>query len=109
MSTCIGLCNVQKGVDLEQFVHEYYSVNRFRAAYGRQINTLWPHIDQPFGVGAPLTKLSAGRMWKLRIKGWDEGGRRRKENLPMTMKVTSDGMRVKVTMKLFQQMQRDKR
>jgi hypothetical protein len=34
---------------------------------------------------------------------------RRKENLPMRMKVTSDGIRVKVTRKLFQQMQRDKR
>jgi hypothetical protein len=70
-------------VDLEQFVHEYYSVNRFRAAYGREIEpmtdkTQWPHVDLPFGVGAPLTKLSAGRMRKLRIKGWDEGGHKKK-------------------------------
>jgi hypothetical protein len=38
-------------------VHEYYSVNRFRTAYGREIEpmidkTLWPHVDLPFGVGA---------------------------------------------------------
>jgi hypothetical protein len=32
----------ERGVDLEQFVHEYYSVDRFRAAYGREIE---PMID----------------------------------------------------------------
>jgi len=39
----------QRGVDLEQFVHDYYSVNRFMAAYGREIEpmtdkTQWPHV-----------------------------------------------------------------
>ena len=73
----------QRGVDLEQFVHDYYSVNRFRAAYGQEIEpmtdkTQWPHVDLPFGVGAPLEKLSVGRMRKLRIKGWDEGGHKKK-------------------------------
>jgi hypothetical protein len=55
-----------------------------------------------------LNKLSSGRMRKLRIKGWDEGGHK-KENLAMRMKMTRDGMRVKVIQTLFQQMQRDKR
>jgi hypothetical protein len=70
-------------VDLEQFVYDYYYVNRFRAAYGREIEpmtdkTQWPEVDLPFDVGAPLTKLSVGRMRKLRLKGWDEGGHRKK-------------------------------
>jgi hypothetical protein len=30
----------KRGVDLEQFVHEYYSVNRFRAAYVRDIEPM---------------------------------------------------------------------
>jgi hypothetical protein len=30
----------QRGVDLEQFVHDYYSVSRFRAAYGREIEPM---------------------------------------------------------------------
>jgi hypothetical protein len=73
----------QRGVDLEQFVYDYYYVNRFRAAYGREIEpmtdkTQWPEVDLPFDVGAPLTKLSVGRMRKLRLKGWDEGGHRKK-------------------------------
>ena len=73
----------QRGVDLEQFVHEYYSVNRFRAAYGREIEPLtdktqWPQVDLPFLVGAPLAKLPIGRQRKLRMKGWDERGHKKK-------------------------------
>ena len=68
----------QRGIDIEQFVHDYYSVNRFRAAYGREIEpmtdkTQWPQVDLPFLVGAPLAKLSAGRM-----KGWMESGHKKK-------------------------------
>ncbi|KAG2638430.1 hypothetical protein PVAP13_2NG594320 [Panicum virgatum] len=40
--------------------------------------TQWPHVDLPFGVGAPLEKSSVERMRKLRIKGWDEGGHKKK-------------------------------
>ncbi|XP_066358573.1 uncharacterized protein [Miscanthus floridulus] len=73
----------QRGVDLEQFVHDYYSVNRFRAAYGREIEpmtdkTQWPQVDLPFLVGAPLAKLPVGRRRKLRRKGWMEGGHKKK-------------------------------
>jgi hypothetical protein len=51
----------KRGIDLEQFVHEYYSVNRFRAAYGREIEpmidkTQWPQVELPLSVGARLTK-----------------------------------------------------
>jgi hypothetical protein len=73
----------QRGVDLEQFVHDYYSVNRFRAAYGREIEpmldkTQWPQVDLPFSVGAPLCKLPVGRRRKLRMKAWNEGGHKKK-------------------------------
>jgi hypothetical protein len=70
-------------VDLEQFVHEYYSVNRFRAAYSREIEpmkdkTQYPQVDLSFLVGAHLTKLPPGRLRKLRLKSWDEGGHKKK-------------------------------
>ena len=73
----------QTGIDLEQFAHEYYSVNRFRAAYGREIEpmtdkTQWPQVELPLLVGAPLAKLPIGRHRKLRMKGWDEGGHKKK-------------------------------
>uniref|UniRef100_A0A8R7JZR5 SWIM-type domain-containing protein n=1 Tax=Triticum urartu TaxID=4572 RepID=A0A8R7JZR5_TRIUA len=73
----------QKRVNLEQFVHEYYSVDRFKAAYGREIEPMtdksqWPPVELPFVVGAPLAKRNKGRQRKLRIKGCLEGGHKKK-------------------------------
>ncbi|KAF0916312.1 hypothetical protein E2562_005915 [Oryza meyeriana var. granulata] len=72
-----------RGIDLEQFVYEYYSVDRFKAAYGREIEPMtdksqWPQVELPFVVGAPLTKGKGGRRRKLRIKGCLEGGHKKK-------------------------------
>jgi hypothetical protein len=63
-------------------VDDYYSVNRFRVAYAREIEPLtdktqWPQVELPFAVGAPLPKGEVGRRRKLRIKGCLEGGLRR--------------------------------
>jgi hypothetical protein len=73
------LITAQQALDvkLEDFVHEYYSVQRFKNAYYTIIEPLpnrtqWPNVDLPFVVGAPLDKKTAGR--KLRIKGFLEGG-----------------------------------
>lgn len=60
-------------------MHEYYSVERFKAAYRRLIEPMpdrsqWPDVELPFGVNAPLDKKGAGRYRKLRIKGFLEGG-----------------------------------
>lgn len=63
---------------LEDFVHEYYSVQWFKNAYKRIIEPLpdrtqWPHVDLPFVVGALLRK-GKGRWKKLRMKSCLEGG-----------------------------------
>jgi len=73
----------QKRIDLEQFVHEYYLVDRFMAAYGGEIEPMtdksqWPQVHLPFVVGAPLAKRNVGRQRKLRIKGCLEGGHNKK-------------------------------
>jgi hypothetical protein len=49
----------QIDVNLEYYVHEYYSVERFQNAYRRLIEQLleksyWPEVDLPFVVAAPL-------------------------------------------------------
>ena len=66
-------------VHMEDFVHEYYSVDRFKAAYKRLIEPLpdrsqWPNVELPFGLKAPLDKKLASRYRKLRIKSFLEGG-----------------------------------
>jgi hypothetical protein len=59
-------------------------VNRFRAAYAREIEpmsdkTQWPQVELPFAVGAPLPKGEVGRRRKLRIKECLEGGHKKKD------------------------------
>jgi hypothetical protein len=68
-----------RNVRMEDFVHDYYSVEKFRKAYARQIEQLpskekWPKVDLAFEVGAPLSKRGVGRQQKNRIKSCLEGG-----------------------------------
>jgi len=54
---------------MEDFVHEYYSVERFQTAYKRLIKPLpnrsqRPDVDLPFVLKAPLDKKVAGRYKK---------------------------------------------
>ena len=62
-------------------MHEYYSVERFRAAYKRTIEPFpdrsqWPNVDLSIRVHAPLPKKTTGRNRKLRRrkKGCLESG-----------------------------------
>ena len=69
----LAFITTQQGVDLEQFVQEYYSVDRFKAAYGREIEpmtdkTQWPQVELPFVVGAPLAKEKYGKTKKTRVE-----------------------------------------
>lgn len=68
-----------RNVRMEDFVHDYYSVEKFRKAYARQIEQLpskekWPKVELAFKVGAPLSKRGVGRQQKNRIKSCLEGG-----------------------------------
>jgi ribosomal protein L32 len=69
---------------MEDYVHEYYSVSRFKAAYEGVIEPLtdknqWPQVDTGFVLLAPIPtgkKKGAGRTRKQRMKSWWEGGSR---------------------------------
>lgn len=64
------------------FVHEYYSLERFQAAYAGVIAPMtdkseWPEVDLGFKVHPPVqTKNVPGRPRKVRIRGWMEPMRR---------------------------------
>ena len=64
---------------MENYVHDYYSVERFKNAYKRLIEPLpdkthWPKVVLDFTVNAPLGKRAPGKPRKLQIKGCLEGG-----------------------------------
>jgi hypothetical protein len=68
-----------RDVMMSDFVHEYYSMEMFRKAYAKNIESLcskgkWPKVDLSFQVGAPLKKRVVGRQRKNSIKGCLEGG-----------------------------------
>jgi hypothetical protein len=78
----LAFVSSQKEFDLEQFVHEYYSMDRFKAAYAGEIKPMtdkmqWPEVKLPF-VGAPFAKGEVGRRRKLRLRGFMEGGHKKK-------------------------------
>jgi hypothetical protein len=64
---------------MENFVKDYFSVEKFKKAYGRLMEelgdrSLWPKVDIGFHVGAPLARRKVGRQRKNRIKECLEGG-----------------------------------
>lgn len=74
-----------RDVKMEDFVNEYYSIERFKNAYKRLITPLshrsqWPKVDLSTAVGAPLGKRSVGRQRKNRIKVALEGGGGKKKS-----------------------------
>ncbi|XP_040242864.2 uncharacterized protein [Aegilops tauschii subsp. strangulata] len=64
----------------EDYVHDYFSLEKFRAAYAGEIEPLtdrsqWPHVQFPFDMEAPLDKKrGVGRPRKNRYKSFLEGG-----------------------------------
>jgi hypothetical protein len=72
----INVLQSRNFVNMEEYVHEYYSVGRFMAAYEGVIEPLtdknqWPHVDTGFVLRPPIPKgkkKGAGRTRKQSIK-----------------------------------------
>ena len=72
--------------EVDQYVSEYFSVAKFRAAYAMNVPTLlgkdqWMKVDPGFKLYSPVLTRPAGRPRKNRIRASAEGGppiRRRK-------------------------------
>jgi hypothetical protein len=64
---------------MHPYLHEYYSVAKFKAAYATPIQPLtdqsqWPEVEIEFSLCPPLTKRKAGRPRVSRFKAWFEKG-----------------------------------
>jgi hypothetical protein len=65
---------------IQEYVHEYYSVARFKATYEHVLPALegkqqWDIVDPGFKLCAPVLKRAAGRPRKSRIRPRSEGGK----------------------------------
>ncbi|KAG8063390.1 hypothetical protein GUJ93_ZPchr0003g17599 [Zizania palustris] len=69
----LAFLSTQRNIKLDMYVHEYYSLEKFRTAYKGFIAPMadksqWPRVDLGYVTAAPLVKRSTGRQRKLRIK-----------------------------------------
>jgi len=69
---------------IEDYVHEYYYVPRFRAAYEGRVEpfpdrTQWPVVDLGFTIFPPLLGRPPGRPRVQRIRGCLEGKANKKK------------------------------
>ncbi|KAE8801784.1 hypothetical protein D1007_22581 [Hordeum vulgare] len=67
----------QPKINMHPYLHEYYSVAKFRAAYATPIPPLtdqeqWPEVPLEYSMCPPLTKRKAGRPKQSRFKAWFE-------------------------------------
>ena len=68
-----------RGYNIEDYVHDYYSVAKFKKAYGKSVKPMtdrnqWPQVDPGFKLWPPILKRAAGRPRKRRFKSAAEGG-----------------------------------
>ncbi|KAG8098713.1 hypothetical protein GUJ93_ZPchr0013g36910 [Zizania palustris] len=64
--------------EIDQYVHDYYSVSRFNAAYAENVPSLegkhqWDIVDPGFVLNAPVQNRAPGRPRKTRIRSRVEG------------------------------------
>ncbi|KAE8793129.1 hypothetical protein D1007_32229 [Hordeum vulgare] len=69
----------QPKINMHPYLHEYYSVAKFRAAYATPIPPLtdqeqWPEVPLEYSMCPPLTKRKAGRPKQSTFKAWFEKG-----------------------------------
>ena len=62
---------------MHPYLHEYYSVQKFKAAYASPIPALtdqsqWPEVEIEFTLCPPVTRRKAGRPKQSRFKAWFE-------------------------------------
>jgi hypothetical protein len=68
-----------RGYNIEDYVHEYYSVVKFKKAYGKSVKPMtdrkqWPQVNPGFKLWPPILKRAAGRPRVRRYKSVAEEG-----------------------------------
>ena len=68
-----------RGYNIEYYVHEYYSLPKFKKAYEKYVKPMidrkqWPKMDPRFKLWPPILKRATGRPRERRYKSIAEGG-----------------------------------
>ena len=77
------ISKISREVRMEDFVHEYFSVDRFKKAYECSFNPMtskdnWPHVNLPYKINKPKLRRKPGRPRTSRVKSFDEAATSKK-------------------------------
>ena len=69
---------------MDDFVHDYFSVEKLRKTYSDVFNPMtskhfWPRVDLGYKIKKPMLRRKLGRPRKTRIKASDEPGARKRK------------------------------
>ena len=81
------ITSIRGGREIDDYVHEYYSVKSFSNAYAKNVPTMtdkkqWPVVDVGFKLHPPVLKKAAGRPRTQRIKSAFESISKRRHKCP---------------------------
>jgi hypothetical protein len=73
------IARLSREVHMEDYVHEYFSIDKFKKAYSGVFNPMtskqfWPRVDLGYKIKKPILRRKPGRPRKSRIKAADEPG-----------------------------------
>jgi hypothetical protein len=82
----IFIAKISSEVQMDEFVHEYFSVDRYKKAYASKFNSMtskdqWPHVNLGYKISKPKLRRKPGRPRKSRIKAFDEVGTGKKRKV----------------------------
>ena len=74
---------LSRHVHIDEFVDDYFSVDKFRKAYSGTFNPMtskdsWPHVDLGYKIKKPKLRRNPGRLRVSRMKSYDEAGSSKK-------------------------------
>jgi hypothetical protein len=77
------IAKLSREVQMEEFIHEYYSVDRLRKAYAGAFTPMtskhqWPHVDLGYKICKPKLRRKPGRPRVSRTKASDGAGTKKK-------------------------------
>jgi hypothetical protein len=80
------ISKISREVRMDDFVHEYFSIEQFKKAYACSFNPMtskdnWPHVDLGYKIKKPKLRRKPGRPRNYRIKSFDEATTSKKRKL----------------------------
>ena len=81
------IAKLSREVHMDDYVHEYFSVAKFKKAYSGVFNPMtskqfWPRVDPGYKIKKPILRRKPGRPRKSRIKASDESGSTKQKRCP---------------------------